>query len=68
MWAAGTACVRAEMAGVDLDMVGAVALAREMGVSGWAAAVLLADFRAGLNAGLASRSAPADTGGSPHGG
>ena len=56
------------MAGVNLDTAGAVALAREMGVSGWAAAVLLADFRAGLNAGLASRSAPADTGGSPHGG
>jgi hypothetical protein len=56
------------MAGVDLDMAGALALAREMGVSGWVAAVLLADFRSGLNAGLATRSAPTDTGGSPHGG
>mgnify|MGYP005846867539 CR=1 FL=1 len=56
------------MAGMDLDMVGAVALAREMGAAGWSAAVLLADFRAGLSAGLASRSAPTDAGGSPHGG
>jgi hypothetical protein len=56
------------MAGVDVDMAGAVALAREMGVSGWIAAALLADFRAGLSAGLASRNAPADTGGSPNGG
>jgi hypothetical protein len=56
------------MAGVDLDIAGAVALARETGVSGWAAAALLADFRSGLNAGLAARTVPADTGGSPHGG
>lgn len=56
------------MTGVDLDTAGAVALAREMGATGWAAAVLLTDFRAGLNAGLATRTAPADTGGSPHGG
>jgi hypothetical protein len=56
------------MAGMDLDMAGAVALAREMGAVGWPAAVLLAEFRAGLNTGQAPRAAPADTGGSPHGG
>jgi hypothetical protein len=56
------------MAGVDLDTAGAVALAREMGAAGWSAAVLLAEFRSGLNAGQAARTAPADTGGSPHGG
>lgn len=60
--------MRADMAGVDLDTAGAVALAREMGLSGWAVPAMLAEFRAGLSAGLASRSAPADTGGSPHGG
>ena len=60
--------MRADMAGEDLDTAGAVALAREMGAAGWAAAVLLAEFRSGLNAGLAARAAPADTGGSPHGG
>ena len=68
LWAAGTACVRADMAGVDLDMAGAVALAREMGVSGWAAADLLTALRLGLMAGLAARTAPADTGGTSHGG
>lgn len=68
LWAAGTACVRTDMAGVDLDTAGAVALAREMGATGWPAAVLLADFRSGLNAGLASRTAPTDAGGTPHGG
>jgi hypothetical protein len=56
------------MAGVDVDMAGAVALAREMGVSGWVAAALLADFRAGLTAGVSSRNAPADTGGLSDGG
>ena len=56
------------MAGVDLDMVGAVALAREMDVSGWAAGVLLAEFRAGLSAGVAARSSPTDAGGTSHGG
>jgi hypothetical protein len=60
--------VQADMAGVDVDMAGAVALAREMGVSGWIAAALFADFRAGLSAGVSSRNAPADTGGSPDGG
>jgi hypothetical protein len=63
--AAGTACVRADKAGADLDMSGAVALACEMGAAGWAAAVLLAKFGSGLSAGLASRTAPADTGGLP---
>ncbi|MBB5691742.1 hypothetical protein FHS88_003903 [Roseomonas alkaliterrae] len=60
--------MRADMAGMDLDVAGAVALAREMGVSGWAAADLLTALRLGLVAGLAARTAPTDAGGSPHGG
>jgi hypothetical protein len=46
------------MAGLTLDTASAIALAREMGANGWAVAVLLAEFRAGLNAGLVSRTSP----------
>ena len=43
------------MAGLDLDMPAALATAREMGLSGWAAAELLLALRMGLAAGSAAR-------------
>ena len=43
------------MAGLDLDMPAALAIAREMGASGWAAAELLLAMRMGLAAGSAAR-------------
>jgi hypothetical protein len=43
------------MAGLDLDMPAALATAREMGASGWAAAELLLAIRMGLAAGSAAR-------------
>jgi hypothetical protein len=43
------------MAGLDLDMPAALATAREMGASGWAAAELLLAMRMGLAAGSAAR-------------
>ncbi|WP_169579901.1 hypothetical protein [Rubritepida flocculans] len=57
------------MAGLELDTAGTLALAREMGVSGWAAAELLTALRMGLAAGAAARrpSIP-DAGGAAHGG
>ncbi len=68
-WAAGTACATATMAGLDLDMAGALAAAREMGTSGWAAAELLTALRLGMAAGAATRRTPTpDAGGLPHGG
>ena len=54
-WAAGTTCATATMAGLDLDMPAALATAREMGASGWAAAELLLAMRMGLAAGSAAR-------------
>ena len=68
-WAAGTTCVTATMAGVDLDMLAALATAREMGTSGWAAAELLLAMRMGLAAGSASRHAehPTNPGDMTHG-
>jgi len=54
-WAAGTTCATATMAGLDLDMPAALATAREMGASGWAAAELLLAIRMGLAAGSAAR-------------
>jgi len=63
-WTAGTACIVATMAGVTLDMGGAIATARELGASGWATAELLTALRAGMAEGLAARqSAPTDRGG-----
>jgi hypothetical protein len=56
------------MAGPDLEMTGALAAAREMGASGWAAVELLAAFRAGLNAAMAQRTRTADAGGFARGG
>ncbi len=57
------------MAGLDLDMAGALAAAREMGTSGWAAAELLTALRLGMAAGAATRRTPTpDAGGLPHGG
>jgi hypothetical protein len=57
------------MAGLDLDMAGALAAAREMGASGWAAAELLTALRLGMAAGAAARRTPTpDAGGLPHGG
>ena len=55
MLAAGTTCATATMAGLDLDMPAALATAREMGASGWAAAELLLALRMGLAAGSAAR-------------
>jgi hypothetical protein len=43
------------MAGLDLYMPAALAIAREMGASGWAAAELLLAMRMGLAAGSAAR-------------
>ncbi|NKC31643.1 hypothetical protein [Falsiroseomonas selenitidurans] len=43
------------MAGLDLDMPAALATAREMGASGWAAAELLLAMRMGLAGGSAAR-------------
>ena len=54
-WAAGTTCATATMAGLDLDMPAALATAREMGASGWAAAEMLLALRMGLAAGSAAR-------------
>jgi len=57
------------MAGLDLDMPAALATAREMGASGWAAAELLLAMRMGLAAGSASRRPDnhTDAGGVTHG-
>lgn len=68
VWAAGTACVTVSMVGPGLDMAGALAAAREMDASGWAAVELLAAFRTGLNAAMAQRTRTADAGGLAHGG
>jgi hypothetical protein len=43
------------MTGLDLDMPAALATAREMGASGWAAAELLLAMRMGLAAGSTAR-------------
>ena len=43
------------MTGLDLDMPAALATAREMGATGWAAAELLLSVRLGLAAGAAAR-------------
>jgi hypothetical protein len=58
------------MAGLDLDMPAALATAREMGSTGWAAAELLLAMRMGLAAGSASRRPDhtTDPGGVTHGG
>ncbi len=46
------------MAGLDLGMPAALAAAREMGASGWAAAELLLAMRMGLASGISARRAP----------
>jgi len=58
------------MVGLDLDMPDALATAREMGASGWAAAELLLAMRMGLGAGSVARRPDhhTDTGGVTHGG
>jgi hypothetical protein len=59
------------MACLDVDMRAALATAREMGATGWAAAELLLAMRTGLGAGSATRRAdhhPTDAGGVTHGG
>ena len=58
------------MIGLDLDMLAALATAREMGATGWAAAELLLSMRMGLTAGSAARRShhPTDAGGVTHGG
>jgi hypothetical protein len=55
--------------GADLDLAGALAMAREMGAAGWAAAELLTALRLGIAEGLAARSSSTpDAGGVAHGG
>ncbi|WP_137179275.1 hypothetical protein [Roseomonas sp. AR75] len=55
--------------GADLDLGGALAVARELGAAGWAAAELLTALRLGLAEGLAARNSPTpDAGGVAHGG
>ncbi|WP_372623813.1 hypothetical protein [Falsiroseomonas sp.] len=55
--------------GADLDLVGALAMARELGAAGWATAELLTALRLGLAEGLAARASPTpDAGGVAHGG
>ncbi len=69
MWSAGTACVTASSVGADLDLACALAMARELGASGWAVAELLTALRLGLAEGLAARNTPTpDAGGVAHGG
>mgnify|MGYP000134071164 CR=1 FL=1 len=69
MWSAGTACVTATSVGADLDLAAALAVARELGACGWAAAELLTALRLGLAEGLAARSSTTpDAGGVAHGG
>jgi hypothetical protein len=56
------------MAGVGLDMVSAIATARELGAAGWPTVELLTALRAGMAEGLSARqSARTDQGGAPHG-
>ena len=43
------------MTALQLDTAGALATAREMGATGWAAAELLAAFAAGMAAGVVTR-------------
>jgi hypothetical protein len=57
VWAAGTACTVVTMGGATLDMAGALATARELGATGWAAAELLAAFLTGMAEGFAARQA-----------
>jgi hypothetical protein len=69
VWSAGTACVTATGIGADFDLAGALAIARELCATGWAAAEHLTALRLGLAEGLATRSSPtADAGGVAHGG
>jgi hypothetical protein len=61
---AGTASVTASSVGADLDLAGALAMARELGAVGWAAAELLTALRLGLAEGAALRgreSVPSET-------
>ncbi len=69
VWSAGTACVTATSVGVHLNLAGALAVARELGAAGWAAADLLAALHLGLAEGVAARASPTpDAGGVAHGG
>jgi hypothetical protein len=69
VWSAGTASVTASSVGADLDLAGALAVARELGATGWAAAELLTALRLGLAEGRAARTSPIpDAGGVVHGG
>ena len=52
------------MAGLTLDTAGALAAARDLGASGWAAAELLLAIRIGMAEGAAARR---DGEGKPHG-
>ena len=40
-WSAGTTCITANVAGLDVDVAGALSVARELGVPSWVAAELL---------------------------
>ncbi len=54
-WSAGTACAEVSMAGLRLDTAGALAAARELGATGWAASELLLAIRIGMADGAAAR-------------
>lgn len=52
-WAAGIVCAQATMGGLTLEMTAALAVARDLGATGWAAAELLLAVRQGMAAGRA---------------
>jgi hypothetical protein len=68
VWAAGMACVTAGMAGPEMDMAGAMAMAKDQGVPGWAAASLLAALRSGIADGIVAREAAVGDGDANNGG
>jgi hypothetical protein len=49
------------MAGLDLDIAGALSVARELGAPSWVAAELLSALRAGMAAGIVSRRDPQES-------
>ena len=58
-WAAGTACAEASIAGITLPFTHALAAAREVGASGWAASEMLMAIGIGMAEGSTERNASA---------
>lgn len=54
-WSAAMACIAPGKTTLEMDMAGALAAARECGVSGWPAVEMLAAIGAGMAAGCAKR-------------